>query len=241
MKRNTARFLLVLLMMLSLCFLCTSCGGDAGSVESTKGSTIPSQDNPSESTGGDVPGLSEDDYNIYVGIWLRDANDQSDFIDIDAEGDWRLYSNGDMIDEGYLWYEPEEDVTYIYTYQDSDIDDGYVDLDGDRLNISTLGSFHYLTQSILEFQGIWYLDEDLSADAYIEIDSDGYWYYNQRTPDDPEGTIIDCGTLAYSMEQADLYYANPMYNDTSYLVLNFDAGILIWGDEGAYYRMEDLQ
>lgn len=36
------------------------------------------------------------------------------------------------------------------------IDDGYVDLDGEQLYISTLGSFHYLSQSVSEFQGIWY-------------------------------------------------------------------------------------
>ena len=30
-----------------------------------------------------------------------------------------------------------------------------------------------------------------------------------------------------------------MYDDVTYQVLDFDEGILIWGDEGTYYRMED--
>ena len=200
---------------------------------------------PDESQLGEnsgVPELNEDDYSMYEGIWLNDANDQYDSIGIDAKGNWQLYSSGDVIEEGYLKYEPEEDVTYVCTYQGSDIDDGYVDLDGDQLYISTLGSFHYFGHSVSAFQGIWYLDEDLSAETYIEIDSNGYWYYYQRTPGDAEAAEIDCGTFTYALDEFDIpgtYYANSMYDSTSYLVFNFDEGILIWGDEGAYYWMDN--
>ena len=76
MKRNTIRFLLVVvLMILSLCFLCTACGGGAGSVESAESSTISPEDNPSESLGGDVPGLNEDtlnEFGLYEG--KKEAN-----------------------------------------------------------------------------------------------------------------------------------------------------------------------
>ena len=199
------------------------------------------EDDPNAGPGGDLPGLSEGDYSVFQGVWLCDTNDQFDFMDVNADGDWDLYSNGDVIDNGYFWYDPAECVTYVYSSNDEDVDDGRVDLDGTQLDISTLGSFHYLGRSASEFQGVWYLDYDLSAERYITIDSDGEWSYYQRTPGDAEATEVDWGTFTFDMDVADgIYYANSMYDDvTSYPVLDFDDGILVWGDEGAYYRMED--
>lgn len=199
------------------------------------------EDEPDESSGNDVPGLSEDDYSVYEGFWLSEANDQYDSIEIDAEGDWQLYFNGDIIDEGYLWYKPEENITYVYSHRDSEASIGYANQDDGQLYISSLGSFQYHANTVSHFQGIWYLDGDLSAENYIIIDGYGYWEYYQRTSDNAEDTEIDSGTFVYSIDQAGVYYANSMYEDTSYLVLDFDEGILIWGDEGTYYRMEDLQ
>ena len=199
------------------------------------------EDDLNTGSGGDLPGLSEGDYSVFQGVWLCDTNDQFDFMDVNADGDWDLYSNGDVIDNGYFWYDPAECVTYVYSSNDEGVDDGRIDLDGEQLDISTLGSFHYLGRSASEFQGVWYLDYDLSAERYITIDSDGEWSYYQRTPGDAEATELDWGTFTFDMDVADgIYYANSMYDDvTSYLVLDFDDGILVWGDEGAYYRMED--
>lgn len=237
MKRNVAIILPVLLTMLSLCFICTSCAGGAGAVSGT----ISQQGDSDESLSDDYSRLNDDDYSLYTGIWVSDENDRYDFIDIDAEGDWQLYSDGDVIDEGYLWYKPEDNITHVYSHRTSEADDGYADLDGDRLYISTLGSFSYYGQSVSEFRGIWYYDYDLSAETYIVIDGYGFWEYYRRTPGDDEPTEIDSGTFSYTLDNPDIYYANSMYDDKSYLVFNFDKGILVWGDEGAYYRMEDSQ
>ena len=49
-----------------------------------------------------------------------------------------------MIDDGYLWYVQEEDTTYIYGYQVGTIDGGQVELEGERLNITTIGYFSHL-------------------------------------------------------------------------------------------------
>ena len=50
---------------------------------------------------------------------------------------------------------------------------------------------------------------------------------------------MDYGTFSYSTNEDSVYYADSaVYDDLSILVLEFDEDILIWGDEGAYYRME---
>ena len=80
---------------------------------------------------------------LYEGIWLGDVDNQYDYIEFDADGNWQLYSGDDAIDDGYLWYDAESDTTYIYSYQSSAIDGGYVEAEGDRLYITTLGYFNY--------------------------------------------------------------------------------------------------
>lgn len=94
-------------------------------------------------------------------------------------------------------------------------------------------------KNVSEFEGVWYYDEDLSATTYLIIDDSGNWSYYQRTSGDAEGTEMDYGTFSYSTNEDSVYYADSaVYDDLSILVLEFDEDILIWGDEGAYYRME---
>ena len=193
----------------------------------------------------------EVDFSMYEGMWLCDTDNQTDviYIQFDEEGNWELYSNDEMIDDGYLWYVQEEDTTYIYGYQGGTIDGGQVELEGERLNITTIGYFSHLAseddngelhhQDISVFEGTWYYDGDPSADLYIIIDGNGNWSYFQRASGDAEGTEMDYGTFSYSTDESYVYYANSaMYDGLSILVLDFDDGIIIWGDEGAYYRID---
>ena len=142
MKRNIARFLPVLLL-LSLCLLCTACSGGGGSVDG--GATIPQED-PNEGWGDDFPTDNEvtvDETGLFEGIWLSGADNPYDYIEFDDVGNWQLYTAGDVMDDGYLWYDQDEDTTYIYSYQNSDVDGGMVLLDDDELYVTTLGSFTY--------------------------------------------------------------------------------------------------
>lgn len=210
------------------------------------------------------------EFGIYEGLWLSDEDNQYDgmYIEFDREGNWQLYSGGDVIDQGYLYILEgdvlEGDGTYICSYQGGAIEGGYVEVEGDRLYIDTVGYFDYLDgrdgqwqgagggnwdneyrvdsevyhRDISEFEGAWYYDNDLSATTYIIIDNDGNWSYCQRTPGDAEGTVINRGIFTYSPDESGTYYAESiLYDDVSYQVFDLDEGVLLW-DGDTYYWME---
>lgn len=272
MKRNTTSFLLMLLMMLSLCFLCTACGKDAKSADSAESvnhtenvdraesNTISPENDLNEGLGGDFPIYNEDNGNEvswYGGLWLSEVTDQYDYLSIDAVGNWQLYSDGNVIDEGYLWYDSEWDITYITSYQVGAADGGQVEMEGDQLYITTLGYFsncaseddigdgyyswdsELCQRNVSELEGVWYCDGDFSATTYIVIDGYGNWSYYQRVPGDAEGTEMDYGTFSYSTDECSIYYADSaVYNGISFRVFEFDEDTLVWDNEGTFYRME---
>lgn len=81
MKRKKPYLLAGLVLLLFL--LCTACGNAEGQ--------IAPQDDPNEGLGG---GFNEDtvnDFSSYEGIWLGEANNEYDYIEFDADGNWQLY------------------------------------------------------------------------------------------------------------------------------------------------------
>lgn len=211
MKRKTTRFLMVLMLMLSLCFLCAACGGNSENAERMESSTISPQDDPNEGLGGDVPAFNEDavnDFSMYEGIWLGEANNEYDYIEFDADGNWQLYLTGDVVDEGYLRYEPEWEAAYAY----SSLDDSgsRIALENGQLYITSFGYFNYgdgmeyywyddgggdhdgdmpiddrLTE---DDESVWNGSDSGNGDAYYSWDSElcqrnvsefqGVWYYD---------------------------------------------------------------
>lgn len=106
MKRKKPYLLAGLVLLLFL--LCTACGN-------TEGQIAP-QDDPNEGLGG---GLSEDtvnDFSGFEGIWLGEADNDYDSMEFDAEGNWTLYLSGEVVDDGYLRYEPEWEAIYAYCW-----------------------------------------------------------------------------------------------------------------------------
>ena len=94
-------------------------------------------------------------------------------------------------------------------------------------------------QDISAFEGTWYFENDLSAEAFIMIDGDGNWSIYQRTPGDPEAAEIDCGTLSCSTDQAATYHANSSrYDGVNYEMYDLDEGVILW-DSDTYYRIDD--
>lgn len=270
MKRKTTRFLLVTLTVL-LCFLCAACSGDSKieeSVKHTESTTKSPKNDPNKGLGSGDPGSNEDtenDFSMYEGVWLGDEDNLFDdiYIEFDREGYWWLYLSCELADEGFLVYEPVGDYVYVDGVLDSTIEGGQVELEGDRLYITTLGYFSHLVsedgpysnngngngyyswdselcqRNISEFEGVWYYDGNLSAETYIIIDGDGNWSYYERTPGDPEATEMDHGVLCYSADEVSTYYADSaMYGGVSYRVFEIDEGIISWNDDCIYYRMQ---
>lgn len=209
--------------------------------------------------------FSYDGFAPYEGVWLCESTDQCDYLVFDDDGDWQLQLEGKVIDEGYLWYAGEQ-ALYICSTQGSDMDGCSIDAPEDgRLLFSGYGRFACIDESsiewiddgtgngneyyswnaklhqrnVSEFEGVWYYQEDLSADTYIVIDSEGNWSYYQRAPGDAEGTEMDHGTFSYSKDEGSVYYADSaVYDGVSYWVMEFDDDILIWDYDDIYYRME---
>lgn len=205
--------------------------------------------------GPEKPEEPEHDFSMYEGLWKGDAGAGSKYdcdeayLEFDAYGCWKLYSGGDSIDAGFLQYEPDWDATYIYCYQGGtiggSINGSCVEPEGDWLSISNCGRFsredartYHLASSVL--QGTWYLDNDRSAKSYIVIDGYGNWSCYRRTLGDPEAARTDYGTFSCSVDEPSIYYADSaMYDGVRHRVFEFDEGILIWGEEATYYRLEE--
>lgn len=265
MNQKTTRFLLVALTML-LCFLCTACGDSkiSESVKRPESSTISPQNDPNEGLGGDMHNEDiVDEVGLYEGLWLSEVTDQYDYLEIDADGNWQLFSDGYVLDEGYLWYDPEWDTTFVYSTLDGFMDGGCIELEGDQIYIDVCGYFDYLDgrggqwqgdigsnwddeyredevyhQDISVFEGTWYYDNDLSAETFIIIDAYGNWSFYQRTPGDPEATEMDYGTFSYSADEVSVYYADSaVYDGVSYWVFELGDNTFFWGEE-TYDRLE---
>ena len=83
-----------------------------------------------------------DDFSVYEGLWYSDEDNlyNNKYIEFDSEGNWKLYSGDDVIDEGYLDV-LEGDGIYIYSNKGGALTDGRVEIEGDRLLIDTAGYF----------------------------------------------------------------------------------------------------
>ena len=167
------------------------------------------------------------DYSMYEGLWLSDDNNMypDTYILFTKQGSWQLTKDGDTIDEGYIWYEESDGniTTHVTSILGGAIDDGYITIDGDRINITTCGDFNYLDGRNGEwqsdysnswsgngfvdfsvFEGLWFSTEDnLYPDTYLQLDSHGKWTLTK------DGEETDNGYLQYNDEECKIYaYSN---------------------------------
>lgn len=203
------------------------------------------------------PEESEYDFGVYEGLWKgsADAGIKYDcdevYLEIDAYGYWELYSGSDSIDAGRLWYEPGWNAAYIYCHQGGTIggsvNGSRIELEDDQLSISNCGLFsrenarkYHLDSSVL--QGIWYLDNDRSAESYIAIDGYGNWSLCRRMPGSAEAEEADHGIFTFETDGPNIFSADSSVNETSLRVFYFEEdgedGAIVWGEEDTYYRMK---
>ena len=129
MKRKKPYLLAGLVLLLFL--LCTACGNTEG-----KSSRRMTQRGPGS-------GLSEDtvnDFSGFEGIWLGEADNDYDSMEFDAEGNWTLYLSGEVVDDGYLRYEPEWEA--IYAYSSSDDSGSLIAMEDGQLYSAAYGYFN---------------------------------------------------------------------------------------------------
>ena len=204
----------------------------------------------------------ENDFSVYEGLWLYETTDRSYYLQFDATGNWQLWFNGDVVDEGYIWCCEEQGYgIYMCSTLGRFMNGGGIGMDDNKLYIGVNGldfcfdyqsldgwegghwqgaeDFELYHRDISEFEGTWYYDNDPSAESYIMIDGDGNWSFYQHTLDDPEAMEIDCGTFSCSTDESAVYYADSAMNDgVSFRVFEFDEGIIIWDDKYVYYRID---
>ena len=116
--------------------------------------------------GGGFPKDAVNDFTAFAGIWLGEANNDYDSMEIDADGSWTLYLCGEAVDSGSLRYEPEWEAVYAY----SDLDDSgsRIALEGSQLYTAAYGYFN--SGEGMEY--LWYAPGSLAESSEA---SGSYW------------------------------------------------------------------
>ena len=192
---------LSLTLVLALCMSFIACGSDGKSDDNFSDDSdsfegrvkdseqIAAQDNPNESLGG---GLNEDavnDFSEFEGIWLGEANNEYDSMEIDSEGNWTLFLSGEVVDSGYLCYEPEWEA--IYAYSNLDDSGSRIAIEDAQLYSAAYGYFNYGEgmENLLYEDGSRLTEDDESDSSRDEVpewngrlsgESDIYWSWDSE-------------------------------------------------------------
>lgn len=229
---------LSIVLAAAVCVSLTACNGTSERTNNSISSEVGT--NSSNSSSDNSDGLFDNtpnaeppedavyyDYSMYEGLWLSDDNNMypDTYILFTKQGSWQLTKDGDTIDEGYIWYEESDGniTTHVTSILGGAIDDGYITIDGDRINITTCGDFNYLDgrngewqsdygnswsgNSFVDFsvfEGLWFSTEDnLYPDTYLQLDAYGNWTLTK------DGEDTDNGYLQYNDEEVKIYaYSN---------------------------------
>ena len=199
LKRLKKSLSLTLVLALCMCFIaCGSYGksddnfsDDSDSFEGRvkDSEQIAAQDNPNEGLGG---GLNEDavnDFSVFEGIWLGVANNEYDSMEIDSEGNWTLFLSGEVVDSGYLCYEPEWEA--IYAYSNLDDSGSRIAIEDGQLYSAAYGYFNYGEgmENLLYEDGSRLTEDDESDSSRDEVpewngrlsgESDIYWSWDSE-------------------------------------------------------------
>ena len=226
MKRKKPYLLAGLVLLLSL--LCTACGNTE--------EAISPQDDPNEGLGGGVSEDTVNDFSGFEGIWLGEANNDYDSMEFDAEGNWTLYLSGEVMDDGYLRYEPEWEA--IYAYSNLDDSGSRFDMEDGQLYSAAYGYFNY--GEGMEY--LWHEDDepapsgddvsdwngrlDGNPDSYWSWDSDlcqrnvsefkGIWYYDGDLSAETYIVIDGNGNWSYYQRAPGAEAAEMDYGTFSY-------------------------
>ena len=188
------------------------------------------------------------DYSKFNGLWKGDGNNLYLLFDY---GGWTYSDDGYTLDQGYFRYDANGDAI-LYSIVEGPIDGSYMTIDGDRINVNTIGDFNYFDGrngvwerdygnnwdgyefvDFTPFVGLWQgAETNQYAGAYLKIDTRGNW---TLTKDDEE---IDRGYLKFDDEEELCICAfsdigGPIYGGS---LSNSDGDLLI-GGAGTFVRI----
>jgi hypothetical protein len=82
--------------------------------------------------------------------------------------------------------------------------------------------------------GMWYMDGDVNAASWIELDGSGIWTLYERSAEG-DWSEVDYGTLRANGDNQ--YEAvSDAYEDVSYDLYLADDNAMYWGGENDYYQ-----
>ena len=191
-------------LLLTLCLLCTACGGTDD--------PLPPQDDPGEGLGG---GLTEDavnDFSSFAGIWLGEADNDYDYMTIDADGSDVLVSfiheNGDITELIWLW-----DPVERYVFRE------------DLSTVTVSGG------DLSEYVGLWeYQGENL----WLRIRDDATWEFVND-----QDEVIEYGTLWVDEYGITLHFDGS--GDTLQLDRTVSGDLMDITNGGALFPVEGIQ
>lgn len=151
------------------------------------------------------------DYSMFNGLWKGDGNNLYLLFDY---GSWTYSDDGYTLDQGYTQYDANGDAK-LCSIVEGPINGSYVTIDGDRINVNTIGDFNYFDGrngvwerdygnnwdgyefvDFTPFVGLWQgAETNQYAGAYLKIDTRGNW---TLTKDDEE---IDRGYIKFDYEE----------------------------------------
>ena len=237
--------------VLMLCLLCMACGGDTESTDNTQENSANLSSHEDTEHG---------DFSVYEGIWLGDADNEYDYMEINANGEWALYLGGDVVADGYLAYDPEAECIYAYNYQDGEGCLFELENSGD-LYLASYGYFSYGE----DMEYIWYengdrLTEDDEPQMATNVESNesdvwnpdlyqhdvadfaGIWYYDGDLAAETYIVIDDAGNWSYYQRAPG---AEPAEMDCGTFSYSTDETSIYYADstmyDGVSFRVFEVQ
>lgn len=206
MKKETTRFLVVMLTML-LCFLCTACGG---------------KDN-------------KDAFATFAGEWTAVTSSVYNRLVINEDGSWELYKNEGTYTSGELDYHSEDDSVWISPDNNTQWSRLYIEDDGSLycgpIGTFILGDVSEENISEVEEELDEELDEDLGDDwrdsgdvistgminnddytdlyVLVTVDDNGAYFYW----DEPEQLLFDSVSFPLTIPDAREYFDEISFDD----------------------------
>lgn len=140
----------------------------------------------------------------FEGTWFNEDSSGYDSVSFDKEGNWKLYSSGEVYNSGTMEYVQKDDCYYMYSEQDGAELNCYLNEDG-KITIDAYGTFvigageeQNIKQAALTdfgyYYDMWYKDASMEETSLL-LEASGTWEVYDAMGVAGQGTIqIDSET-----------------------------------------------